>query len=58
MRKNMLNFAPGNKAICPYCEKLVSTTFAYRYVDVGNSKKYMLAAVCDECNEVAAVPAQ
>jgi hypothetical protein len=56
-------YSPGDngRAICPHCEKLVSTTFVYRDVpfDDGTGQvKGILTAVCDVCDNVAAVPAQ
>lgn len=56
-------YSPGDtgRAICPHCAKLVSTTFVYRDVpfDDGTGQvKGILAAVCDVCDAVAAVPAQ
>lgn len=56
-------YQPGDtsKAICPHCGKPVSTTFAYRDVpfdDGSGTVKGILAAVCDECNAVVAIPAQ
>jgi hypothetical protein len=56
-------FTPGDKsrAICPHCAKLVTTTFSYRDVpfdDNAGTAQNILAAVCDECNKVVAIPAQ
>jgi hypothetical protein len=56
-------YQPGDtsKAICPHCGKLVSTTFAYREVpfeDGSGVVKGILAAVCNECQTVIAIPAQ
>lgn len=56
-------YKPGEKsrAICTSCKKLVCTTFAYRDVpfDDGEGEvKDILAAVCDECGAVVAIPAQ
>ncbi|KAB2697586.1 hypothetical protein F9K79_17190 [Ochrobactrum sp. Kaboul] len=56
-------FQPGDtsRAICPHCGKLVVTTFAYRDVafeDGSGVVKGILAAVCDECHNVVAIPAQ
>jgi hypothetical protein len=56
-------YQPGDtsKAICPHCGRLVSTTFAYRDVpfdDGSGTVKGILAAVCDECEAVVAIPAQ
>lgn len=55
--------APGDKsrAICPHCSKVVSTTFLYRDVpfdDGSGTVKGILAAVCDNCHSVVAIPAQ
>lgn len=50
-----------SKAICEDCGALVSTTFAYRDVpfdDGSGVVKDVLAAVCDECDRVVALPAQ
>ena len=50
-----------SKAVCDHCGQLVSTTFARRDVPFSDGKcevKNILAAVCDVCGEVAAVPAQ
>jgi len=56
-------YAPGDsgQAICPHCEKRVTTTYAYRDVpfdDGSGVVKGILAAVCDTCDRVAAIPAQ
>jgi hypothetical protein len=56
-------YALGDKshAICPHCSRLVSTTFSYRDVpfdDGSGTVKGILAAVCDNCHSVVAVPAQ
>lgn len=56
-------YQPGDKskAVCSKCGKLVSTTFAYRDVpfdDGSGVVKGILAAVCDECQYVVAVPSQ
>lgn len=56
-------YQPGDKsrAICPHCAKLVTTTFGYHNVpfdDGSGTVKDILAAVCDECAHVVAVPAQ
>jgi endogenous inhibitor of DNA gyrase (YacG/DUF329 family) len=50
-----------SRAICPHCEKLVETTFAYRDVpfdDGVGMAKNILVATCDECGTVVAIPAQ
>ncbi len=50
-----------SKAICEHCGSLVSTTFAYRDVPFGDGSgvvKAVLAAVCDRCDHVVALPAQ
>ncbi|MGP6090021.1 hypothetical protein [Antarctobacter jejuensis] len=50
-----------SKAICEDCGALVSTTFAYRNVPFDDGKgevKDVLAAVCDQCDRVVALPAQ
>lgn len=56
-------YAPGDtgQAICPHCEKRVTTSYAYRDVpfdDGSGVVKDILAAVCDTCDRVAAIPAQ
>jgi hypothetical protein len=56
-------YVPGDKsrAICPHCNRVVQTTFAYRDVpfdDGSGTVKGILTAVCDECGAVAAIPAQ
>ncbi len=50
-----------SEAICHACEKRVTTTFAVRAVhlaETGLDVPDVLAAVCDECGGVAAIPAQ
>jgi hypothetical protein len=58
-----LPYCAGEKshAICPYCNEIVTTTFAMRdvvfdaaAVDVRN----VLAGVCDSCLNVVSIPAQ
>lgn len=56
-------YLSGNKsrAVCPYCAKLVTTTFAHHDVlfdDDRGTVKDILVADCDECNAIVAVPAQ
>lgn len=56
-------YVPGDKsrAICPHCQKVEATTFAYRDVpfdDGSGTVKGVLTAVCDKCGAVAAIPAQ
>lgn len=56
-------YQPGDtsKAVCPHCGKLVSTTFTYRDVpfeDGPGVVRGILVAVCDECRNVIAIPAQ
>jgi len=49
------------KAMCEGCRDLVQATFAYRDVPFENGPgivKNVLAAVCDECDRVVALPAQ
>jgi len=49
------------KAICEDCQDLVRATFAYRDVPFDDGcgiAKGILAAVCDGCNRVIALPAQ
>lgn len=48
-------------AICAHCKALVPTTFAYRDVpfeDGAGIVRGILAAVCDRCGLVVAIPAQ
>src|ERR1041384_8174808 len=50
-----------SEAICHACEKRVETQFAVRTVRLAESGldvPDVLAAVCDECGGVAAIPAQ
>ena len=50
-----------SKAICYRCKKVVSTTFDHRDVpldDGSGEAKGILAAVCDACDAVVAIPAQ
>lgn len=50
-----------SKAICTRCKQLVSTTFMRCDVPLSDGKgevKNILAAICDVCSEVVAVPAQ
>ncbi|HEV3422394.1 MAG TPA: hypothetical protein VG105_01155 [Paraburkholderia sp.] len=50
-----------SKAICERCQQLVSTTFVRRDVpfsDGTGEASNILAAVCDHCDEVVAIPAQ
>ena len=49
-----------SKAICEKCVKVVDTTFVFRDVKKPKSgeKVNILVAVCDECGEIVAIPAQ
>lgn len=56
-------YVPGDKsrAICPHCQKVVATTFAYRDVpfdDGSGTVRGILTAVCDACGAIVAIPAQ
>lgn len=56
-------YAAGDQsqAICAQCAKLVSATFAHRDIafdDGSGVVRDILAAVCDVCDAVVAVPAQ
>jgi hypothetical protein len=49
------------EAICDTCERRVATTYAYRSVHLrqtGANVENVLVGVCDECDEVASIPAQ
>lgn len=59
----MAHYKPGDtsKAVCECCNKLVDTTFAVRdvpFFDGSGIVENILVAVCDNCNEVVAIPAQ
>ncbi|OLL29415.1 hypothetical protein BTH42_22950 [Burkholderia sp. SRS-W-2-2016] len=50
-----------SNAICSHCKQLVGTTFRRRDVPFSDGRgevKNILAAVCDVCDRVVAVPAQ
>jgi len=50
-----------SKAICEDCGDVVTTTFAYRDIPFDGGRGVatsILAAVCDRCNRVVALPAQ
>jgi hypothetical protein len=50
-----------SEAMCPHCKRRVSTRFAVRtvpLVDSGVQVPCVLAAVCDVCDQVVALPAQ
>ena len=56
-------YSPGQKsrAICEDCGKRVTTTFGYHHVPFSDGKgaaPNVLAATCDDCGDVVAVPAQ
>ena len=40
-----------SKAICPECQEIVNTTFAY------NDDK-LLVGVCDQCGDIVSIPHQ
>lgn len=59
----MTSYQPGDKstAVCWHCESRVTTTFVLRDVPFsdGSGTVYgVLAAVCDLCGNVVAVPAR
>lgn len=63
MVKNINVYAEGDKgqAICDHCAALVGTTYCYRDVPFSDGVGVahgILVAVCDQCSEVVAVPAQ
>lgn len=50
-----------SKAICEDCNRVVDTTFVVRNVpffDGSGIVENILVAVCNNCNEVVAIPAQ
>ncbi len=59
----MTQYLPGDKstAICWNCEMLVATTFVRCDIplsDMSCTVRGVVAAVCDTCGKVVAVPAQ
>lgn len=54
-------FGEKGKAVCENCEEVVSTTFAYRDVPLGDGPgkvRDILVALCDKCGSLVAVPPQ
>jgi hypothetical protein len=50
-----------SKAICEACRKVRTTTFGYRDVPFSDGSgvvKNILVGICDECSNVASIPAQ
>jgi len=61
MKMKLYEEGERSKAICGHCKRLVGTTFRRRDVPFSDGKgqaRNILAAVCDLCDEVVAVPAQ
>src|ERR1044072_1742856 len=61
MKMKLYEEGDKSRAICSHCKQLVSTTFARRDVPFSDGKgevKNILAAVCNVCDRVVAVPAQ
>ena len=61
MMESIYTAGDKGRAICEACAKVVATTFAYRDVafdDGSGVVRDILAAVCDACDAVVAVPAQ
>lgn len=61
MHTKLYDEGEKSKAICEGCRQLVNTTFSRRDVPFSDGKgeaKNILAAVCDLCDEVVAIPAQ
>lgn len=57
----LYNAGDKGRALCENCNMLVDTTFEYRNVPFDDGigmAKDILAAVCDRCGEVVAIPAQ
>jgi hypothetical protein len=61
----MSPYAPGDKskAICSTCQKLTTTTFVIRDVPYADEEgsgivRGILAASCDTCSHIVAIPAQ
>lgn len=49
------------KALCEYCQKVVTTTYVRRtapFSDGHGEAKSILAGVCDVCDTIVAIPAQ
>lgn len=50
-----------SKALCEKCRKVVTTTFNYHNVPLESGSgvaKQIMAATCDECGTVVAIPPQ
>ncbi|EEA03783.1 conserved hypothetical protein [Burkholderia sp. H160] len=61
MKMKLYEEGEKSNAICSHCKQLVRTTFQRRDVPFSDGKgkvKNILAAVCDVCDRVVAVPAQ
>jgi hypothetical protein len=61
MKMKLYEEGDKSKAVCSHCKQLGSTTFQRRDVPFSDGKgevKNILAAVCDTCDRVVAVPAQ
>lgn len=58
-RRTMKKYKEGDKsrAICHDCG-LVNTTFYHRDVTVEKISVYILAGVCEKCNQVVSIPSQ
>ncbi len=59
----MTRYEVGHKsrAVCESCESVVDTTFAIRDVSFNDGigvAKDILVAVCDQCDDVVAIPSQ
>ncbi len=55
------NTGDKSKAICEDCNRMVSTTFIVRdvpFFDGSGIVNDILVSVCDDCDNVVAIPAQ
>lgn len=61
VKQHLVREGDTSQAICPRCKAIVTTTFrtrTYRLVSSGVDVPGALVAVCDRCDNVAAIPAQ
>lgn len=54
---NKYNEGDRSRAICQNCG-LVDTTFYHRDVTVETISVYILAGLCEKCDQVVSIPAQ
>jgi ribosomal protein S27E len=58
MARKLWRAGDKSEVICPSCRHRTTTTFVARKVPLVGRRTRLLVALCDECGNVATIPAQ